>query len=268
MAFWSDATLKRRLPDLIRPFSSENVSCSSYELGLGLEAYITPVHDAKIAERVKQKLAPDGSVLIPKGQFAFLITDEVIRVPVDAMAFISIKAGIKFRGLVNVSGFHVDPGYNGRLVFSVFNAGAADVKLHCDERVFLIWYAGLDAPSTSPKKGKGFMTIPSILLHGLAEESLSLSVLDKRLVDAENTIKRILWTAGLIVVLGSLGFGIWRAISPKVEQHASPPYISTNAPAQARAHDPVMFDYLKPPKQGLPALSDEVHSAGEVISEQ
>ena len=48
---------------------------------------------------------------IPPGQFAFLLTEEVVSVPPDALAFISIRAKTKFRGLVNVSGFHVDPGY-------------------------------------------------------------------------------------------------------------------------------------------------------------
>ena len=57
------------------------------------------------------------------GQFAFLLTDEIVEVPDSAMALISIKAKIKWRGLINVSGFHVDPGFKGRLIFSVYNAG-------------------------------------------------------------------------------------------------------------------------------------------------
>ncbi|QBL39324.1 deoxycytidine triphosphate deaminase [Stenotrophomonas sp. ASS1] len=250
MTFWSDETLRERLPPLVRPFDGGNISCASYELGLGKEAYITPVHDAKISERVKQKLDRDGSVLIPKGQFAFLITDEIINVPEDAIAFISIKAGIKFRGLVNVSGFHVDPGYKGRLVFSVFNAGAADVKLHCDERVFLIWFASLDKPSSSPKKGKGFMSIPSGLLHGLAEESLSLPVLDKRLLDVEGNVKKILWTAWITVTLASLGFSFWKVVGP-AEVPAPKQFYPVNGPVIEKT--PVMFDYLRPPENGLPA---------------
>ena len=46
----------------------------------------------------------------PPGQFAFLLTKEVVSVPADALAFISIRVKTKFRGLVNVSGW---PGCNG-----------------------------------------------------------------------------------------------------------------------------------------------------------
>ena len=45
------------------------------------------------------------------------------------MAFISIKAKLKFRGLVNVSGFHIDPGYRGKIIFAVFNAGPQPILL-------------------------------------------------------------------------------------------------------------------------------------------
>lgn len=54
---------------------------------------------------------------IPKGQFALLITEEIVKVPNNALAFISFKAKYKYKGLINVSGFHVDPGWYGKLTF-------------------------------------------------------------------------------------------------------------------------------------------------------
>ena len=47
---------------------------------------------------------------------AMLITEEQVNVPLDAMAFISMKAGKKLGGLINISGFHVDPGFNPSVV--------------------------------------------------------------------------------------------------------------------------------------------------------
>jgi dUTPase len=76
-----------------------------------------------------RKLGEGEAFTIPPGQFAFLLTEEVVSVPADALAFISVRARTKFRGLVNVSGFHVDPGYRGQLTFSVFNAGPAPIHL-------------------------------------------------------------------------------------------------------------------------------------------
>ena len=65
--------------------------------------------------------------------------------PDTAIAFISIRASIKFKGLINVSGFHVDPGFRGQLRFAVYNAGSSEIDLDQDERVFMIWFADLDA---------------------------------------------------------------------------------------------------------------------------
>jgi dCTP deaminase len=45
--------------------------------------------------------------------------------------------------LINVSGFHVDPGYKGNLVFSVYNAGSSQISLSAGEPCFLIWFADL-----------------------------------------------------------------------------------------------------------------------------
>ncbi|HYT93229.1 MAG TPA: hypothetical protein VEL76_31210, partial [Gemmataceae bacterium] len=131
-------------PQLISPYRKERVRHGAYELSVGEEAYITS-GDGK-----KSKVAADTPITIPPGQFGLLITREVVTVPEKAIAFISIRAGTKFRGLVNVSGFHVDPGYNNRLMFSVYNAGSQNIVLDYDQAVFLIWYADLDRITENP----------------------------------------------------------------------------------------------------------------------
>lgn len=116
----------------------------AYELSVGGEAYIT-------SEKGKKSIvAPDTPITIPPGQFGLLITREIVKVPIKAIAFISIRAGTKFRGLVNVSGFHVDPGYNDRLMFSVYNAGSQNIVLDYDQPLFLIWFADLDDNTEKP----------------------------------------------------------------------------------------------------------------------
>jgi hypothetical protein len=81
------------------------------------------------------------------------LTEEKITIPNNAIGFISIKAGIKFRGLVNISGFHVDPGFSGKLKFSVYNAGSRDIVLQRKRRLFLLWLSDLDQP-TQPYAGE------------------------------------------------------------------------------------------------------------------
>ena len=143
MAFWSSKTLESRGADLIAPFRPGRIKHGAYELSVGAQAYIT-------SEDKKSKVEADSPITIPPGQFGLLITKEVVSVPRDAIAFISIRAGTKFRGLVNVSGFHVDPGYSDRLMFSVYNAGSRPITLEYDRPVFLIWYADLDQEERDP----------------------------------------------------------------------------------------------------------------------
>ncbi len=71
------------------------------------------------------RVAADAKIVIPAGQFGLLVTREAVRIPANVIAFISIRAGIKFQGLVNVSGFHGAPGYmaNSSLPFLTLEAG-------------------------------------------------------------------------------------------------------------------------------------------------
>ncbi len=123
MAYWSSETLRERIPagELILTYDEARVKRCAYELGVGGEAFIT----SKPGE--SSRLGPGERVEIPPGQFGLLVTHEVVAVPADAIAFISIRAGVKFRGLVNGSGFHVDPGFKGSLKFAGYNAGSQPV---------------------------------------------------------------------------------------------------------------------------------------------
>ncbi|QDT35961.1 dCTP deaminase domain-containing protein [Stratiformator vulcanicus] len=157
MTFWRTETMRERIPaeQLIAPYREEHVTRSAYELCQGSEAFITSTEN-----KVKIELAAGKSLVIPPGQFALLLTEERINVPMNAIAFISMRFGVKRRGLINVSGFHVDPGFEGRLKFSVYNAGSSDITITQGDRVFLIWYANLDDnttdgyPSAGPDQDK------------------------------------------------------------------------------------------------------------------
>jgi dCTP deaminase len=137
MAFWNSEKIRARATqeELITEYDGTRVKHCSYELSLGPEVFVTDSPTGR-----KHVLAAGEQVVIPPGQFALLLTEETITIPNDAIGFISIKAGIKFRGLVNVSGFHVDPGFRGRLKFSVYNAGSQNIVLTRGQPVFLIWF--------------------------------------------------------------------------------------------------------------------------------
>lgn len=141
MPFLSSKTLKKRIPreEIIIPFEEERIKYAAYELSLGREAYVT-------TDEKKQKYEDDDQVVIHPGQFALLITEEKVKVPNNLIAFISIKFSIKSEGLINVSGFHVDPGFEGKLKFYVYNAGVQNVNITVGDPTFQIWFSELSDP--------------------------------------------------------------------------------------------------------------------------
>lgn len=182
MSFWSGEKLKEELPVLISDFEEQAVDCAAYTLHIGGEIYVSPDRAVPDPSRhTKQKLTPGESFTIPPGQFAFLTTKETIEVPDKAVAFISIKARQKFSGLVNISGFHVDPGYRGELIFSVLNAGPKPLHLSEGQPLFLIWYADLDRQTQEKKQpSDGFHGISPGMINGISGEILSLQSLSDK----------------------------------------------------------------------------------------
>ena len=108
--------------------------------------------------------------------------------PADALAFISIRAKTKFRGLVNVSGFHVDPGYRGQLTFSVFNAGPVPVHLKRGQPIFLIWYASLDCETTFKRDGPTQEGIDPQVVTAIAGELQSFASLSKKIENVDKAL--------------------------------------------------------------------------------
>src|ERR1700675_3867633 len=104
MAFWSGEKLAERLSELVDPSDPKNIDCASYTLSVGPEYYVSPT-DQTSDEKSRSLilLAEDQAFAIPPGQFAYVHTEEIVKVPADSIAFISIRARVKWKGLVNVS---------------------------------------------------------------------------------------------------------------------------------------------------------------------
>ncbi|MXW20563.1 MAG: deoxycytidine triphosphate deaminase [Gammaproteobacteria bacterium] len=188
-AFWSGESLHERLGELIEPFNPDRIDCAAYTLSVGEEVYVSPNEKSidPLTATIRRLGAQEGFA-IPPGQFAFLLTEEIIEVPNDALAFISMRARIKFRGLVNVSGFHVDPGFRGQLTYAVFNAGPAPVHLKRGQPIFLIWYAGLDSVSSFRKNGDAQLGIDPQLITGIAGEIHSFAGLSQKIDDCATAL--------------------------------------------------------------------------------
>ncbi|HCC3245753.1 TPA: hypothetical protein JD771_002470 [Legionella pneumophila subsp. pneumophila] len=157
MSFLSGETIFQRLNELVQNEAQQGagnvnqIDCNSYELKIGPEIYITQELTGD-KDKAYQQLGINSSFTIPSGQFAIILTEEYINIPKDLFGLISMKSKLKLQGLINISGFHVDPGWRGRLKFSVYNAGPHDIVLKRGENVFLIWFAKLDIEESKKVK--------------------------------------------------------------------------------------------------------------------
>lgn len=221
--------MAQRLPALIQPYSDSRVVNCSYELSLGAQVVVTGSDPT-----VRRSLSTGEQVSIPPGQFAHLLTRECVEVPNDSLALISVKSRLKLYGLINVSGFHVDPGFVGHLLFSVYNAGSQAIVLSEGAPVFLMWYATLDIPTANTYDGarKGLDSISDddvmklqgdvFTPHALAGRvaALERQQLDERLASLEAAQKRqadrkssrsgiTIGVIGTLIAAGLIGLATW-----------------------------------------------------------
>lgn len=151
MAFLGNNELQELLTDCIsdNKFTEDRLQNASYELTLGDEVYTNSDNSKKILDDTNTQFE------IKPGQFAVLMTDEEITIPPKYIGFISLKFGFKFRGLINVSGFHVDPGFKGKLKFSVYNAGSNSIILDRKNPYFVLWISELTSELDADEEYNG-----------------------------------------------------------------------------------------------------------------
>jgi dCTP deaminase len=235
MPFWTSEKLKieqTRTPTepLIAPYSAKRVKQGAYELSLGPEAFVTTGPTG-----TKKKLRSREQLPIPPGQFALLLTEEVVRIPNNAIGFISVRFSLKRRGIVNVSGFHVDPGFVGRLKFAVYNAGSQKIVVTRGEPIFLIWYSDLSEATTDLYQGDPCVLneITSQDVMFLQGEVASPAELKKQLDELKSEFT--VWKTLLMSILAGLVIFLVKSC---FEQPTAPKLPTANANIQENTASP------------------------------
>ncbi|MBF4519170.1 deoxycytidine triphosphate deaminase, partial [Flavobacterium sp. ANB] len=184
MAFIGNKNLENLLStsEVVSHFDPKRIKNGAYEMSLGSQVFQTDSVPRSVKDLIEHE-----KIEIKPGQFALLLTKEYVRIPEDKIAFISIKAGVKFKGLINVSGFHVDPGFEGNLLFSVYNAGPSTIILSNNKPYFPIWFAELNESQDYKGSHEKQIRIPDEPIEALSQGDLaSPSILSKK-IDENNT---------------------------------------------------------------------------------
>lgn len=196
MAFWNSEKLRACGPCIITVFNSERVQQAAYELSVGGEYYVTSMKGGR------KVLGLGDQIEIPPGQLALLITEERLKVPANVIGFISMKFGPKKRGLINVSGFHVDPGFQGRLKFSVYNAGSTKFFFDPGQALFLIWFSDLssDEPHKYNGEHQNQLSITATDVTEFQGEVASPAQLKREIDKLSTRVSAMIWLFALIVI--------------------------------------------------------------------
>jgi dCTP deaminase len=185
MSFLSGTQLETVLEKSLGEFYRKSrISQAAYQLSLGNQVFRTDSENKK-REILDDK---DSQIIINPGQFALLLTEETIRMPNDYLAFISIKFQQKIKGLVNVSGFHIDPGFEGKIIFSVYNAGPSPILMDKGKPYFLLWLTPLTEAVTYKGNHQGQDEISAELIEKLKGDIASPNSLLTNIQDVEKRL--------------------------------------------------------------------------------
>lgn len=181
--FLANAQIKERAMDgalFSSGYEEKYVRQASYDLRLGNEVYI-------VGRRAPDRLTDRNPyVIIAPGQFAILTTYEELSIPNDVLGLIAVRTRYKLQGLVNISGFHVDPTFVGKLIFAVQNVGPSDIRLKFGEPTFSIFFSVLSSVQIGEERAEQhdveFKRLAGIRLQDvqlLGGSSLTLAKLQK-----------------------------------------------------------------------------------------
>jgi deoxycytidine triphosphate deaminase len=126
---------------MVHDFAAKAIGGMTYDLRLGKEIFLS---SAELPMALDSPNRDTNTASIEPGEFAIAMTHEYICLPRNLAGLISVRMRYKSQGLVNISGFHVDPGFYGRIIYSMYNAGPSAIVLRHKDPVFMILFEDVD----------------------------------------------------------------------------------------------------------------------------
>lgn len=198
--FLTEGSIRRLVEDektlITGNFDPSCLSQWRYDLRLGDEAFLS-------SDKELRRLKDGDTITIRTGEFALLMTHETVKIPKTLVGFISLKLSFALKGLVNISGFHIDPDFEGRLVFSVYNAGPNPVVMRYKEAVFMVIFAPLDGDG-GKKDGvfNRLKQLKSEWISSVKGPPISLIALDRKVERLSGTVNLLI--ALIIALVGTV----------------------------------------------------------------
>ncbi len=200
----------------IEPYDGQCIQPASYDLGVGSQAITS-------SSRRKIDVKADGFVEIDAGDFAIVVTEEVITLDNQHVGRFGLRSVWARRGLIATTGPQIDPGFSGRLKVGLTNLSSKKIALSHLEHFLTVEFHHLSEPVKMPYSGpyqKQTTLSPEDLSAVLDREVMSLSEmnqtlrtlsssvssLEENVKSMRDSIKSMQWVVGLGIAF--IGIGI------------------------------------------------------------
>jgi dCTP deaminase len=122
-----------------KTFLQNSLEASSYDVRVGLKGVIG-------GEGIEIELQKNPMELAP-GSYGGIISLEKFKLPADICARIGSKRALSYDGIILLTGTIVDPGYEGHLLFGLYNASQRKVIIRQGRKICNIVFEKLSKPS-------------------------------------------------------------------------------------------------------------------------
>ncbi len=137
----------------IKPFYEDGIQPASYDARLGTEILVSPVGEER-GEAKDLRMEKDKCYEIKTGQFVSVMTEEWFTFPNDICGKFGLRSEYTRKGLLAFGGIQIDPGWNGRLVISLFNIGPEPIPIKLGDEMFTIEFCRLESLTQNPYRGR------------------------------------------------------------------------------------------------------------------
>jgi dCTP deaminase len=188
---------------------------------MGREAYIAPDYQVSILSKTSIISACYGrSFHYPGWTIGLLAQRRSCIHPKSCDGLHLFENWAEISGANQWSGFHVDPGFRGHLIYAVYNAGPSQLNLARGMDLFNIWLANLDRTDSHYYRISNTLVenehLGPSLVNSISGKILNMQSPSDRLASREREFYVIKALVGGAVVIASLIFAAikidWKAI--------------------------------------------------------
>lgn len=140
----NDIAFRCEHENLIAGYLYENIQTCSYDLRMGDQYYFYREEDCDAVHI--STLGKGKTLKIPPNSICYVMTEEIVNMPLDLTASISLSFGLIKSGVMLAAQPPYDPGYRGKTVALLHNLSNEPVKIERGQHILNIVFTKLSTP--------------------------------------------------------------------------------------------------------------------------